>query len=162
MNAPLDARDLELLEKLVDAELAPFRKTGYVLIAGLPIGLAVALLEWNDARRSQYLPDSIWIALLIGFALFVAGAFIWRANRLGPQQPVHAALIEHRGRVTKIEAIRVVNSWADRLVIHTPVTKEPIRLIVHQRDREAVLKLLLRACPQANRLSDVSAADLPR
>jgi hypothetical protein len=162
MNAALDARDVALIEKFVDEQRAPFRRVAYVLFAGLPIGLAVALLEWNDARRGPYVPNTVWIFALAGAALGVAGWLMWRANRRGASDALSMALLDDRASVTQIDVIRVVNSDWDRVVIQCARAKEPIRVLVHQRDRDAVVALLMRACPQARRERATEAVDLPR
>ena len=162
MNAALDDRDVALLEKFVDEQRAPSRRVAYVLFAGLPIGLAVALLEWNDARGSSYVPDTVWIFALAGAALGVAGYLCWRKNRRGASDAMSMALLDDRASVTQIDVLRVVNSDWDRVVIHCARAKEPIRVIVHQRDRDAVVALLMRACPQARRERPTEAVDMRR
>jgi len=149
MNDDLSPRDRELLAALVDEQLSPMRKAAWGLIGLSVAALAVAALEWNDARArlsQSLLPSTSWIALAAFAVLAAAGFALYRSNRDPTSHPTFRALTDGRHEVSRLEVIRVVNSRFDRIVVHTPRSREPIRFIVESHDREAIAALLARVC----------------
>lgn len=146
---PLDETDLRLLRRFVDEQISPFRKTGIALVAAAPLALVVALLEWHDRGFAEPPTDTTWLAGGAFAALALIGLAVWRRHRTPERTPMFRVLVTERRHVTRVEVHRVANNEHDRIVVHSPLAKEPLRLLVSHRDREAVAALLLRAYPGA-------------
>ena len=148
-DRPLDETDLRLLRRFVDEQISPFRKTGIALVATAPLALLVALLEWHDRGFAEPPTDTTWLAGGVGVALALIGLAVWRQHRAPEQTQLYRILVTERRQVTRVEVRRVVNQSFDQIVVHSPLAKEPLRLLVSHRDRDAVAALLLRAYPGA-------------
>lgn len=163
--AALDARDLALLEKLVDEQIAPFRRLGWGLMALLPVGLTIALLEWRDARFAHpgafFMPTTSWLAFGVGAAACGLGAWLWFNNRRAKAHVWYQTIVEHRAAVTRVEVIRVINSRFDRIIVHSPRSPKPVPLIVSNNDRDAVAALLARAYPQVAAYEPGRSVNMP-
>lgn len=154
----LDDVDLRLLRRFVDEQISPFRKTGIALMCMAPLGFLAGYLEWNDRGLSEPAPDTTLIAGAIGLALLVTGAIVWWRHRSPEITWSYRVLVTERAQVSRVEVLRVVNSSYDRIVVHSPLAKEPVRLLVSPKDRDAVAALLARAYPSAARAGGTAQA----
>ena len=144
-----DDTDAALLRRFVDEQIAPFRKLGIALVAIAPLGFLVAFLEWRDRGLSEPASTTTLIAAGIGAILALSGSIVWLRHRTPEHTTLFRVLVTERLRVTRVVVDRVVNSQYDRIVVESPMSPQPLRLLVLHRDREAVASLLARAYPNA-------------
>lgn len=146
-DRPFDETDRHLLRRFVDEQISPFRKTGIALIAMAPLAFLVAFLEWRDRGFSEAPSDTTWLAGGIGVTLAIIGLIVWLQHRTPEQTRMYRILVTERRQVTRVEVHRIVNNRYDRIVVHSPLAKAPLSLLVLHRDRDAVAALLTRAYP---------------
>lgn len=169
MGAPLerpglvfdtDGEQVLRLTAVVEQQLRPLRRTGYGLLVAAAALVGVGWLEWRDRGLDGPAPDtSQWAGGLAIVLLVVGAALVWRHARVSAH-PLYDVLVNHRAEITAIEQVRVVNSWADRLIVRSPRAPTPVRLIVDHRERDAVVELLERASGVRARQSE--ATEPPR
>ena len=137
--------DLATLTAFVDKQIAPDRHVGMMLACALPLGATVCALEWSDAGGAWPPPVTALVALAVGVVLGGFGLRGWYRNRRADVHPLFDAIVTRRGEITHIEVVRVLNSWADSLVVQTPARATPVKLFVRHEDRDTIVAILVGA-----------------
>lgn len=137
--------EVATLIALVDTQIAPDRHVGMMQACALPLGATACALEWSDADWAWPPPDTALVALAIGAALGGLGLRGWYRNRRADAHPMFDAIVTRRAEISHIEVARVLNSWADNLVVRTPASATPVKLFVRHEDRDAIVAILVGA-----------------
>lgn len=162
-GAPLDlpglvfgtqAEEVLRLDALVERQIRPLRRVGLGLSLSLPAGAAIGWLEWTDAGLDGPAPDTAIWAFCGGAALALVGVVTAWRNRRAETTALYDVLVTHRAEITDVEVVRVVNSWADRVIVRSPRAGRAVTLLVDHRERDATVELLSRACGKVATSSD--------
>ncbi len=137
--------DVATLTAFVDKQIAPDRHVGMMLVCALPVGATVCGLEWSDAGWAWPPPDTALLALAIGAALGGVGLRGWYRNRRADAHPLFDVIVTRRAEISHVEVVRVLNSWADNLLVLTPASATPVKLFVRREDRDAMVAVLVGA-----------------